>query len=163
MIIKNGRKINGFTLIELLVVIAIIGLLASVIIVSLGNSRMKARDVRRISDLGQVKTAMELFHQACNGYPSSFDPATDTVAGGGACNTPGTSLGTFLANLPVNPAGCSVSGGTDPAGSATAYGYTPDLPANGYTVWFCSEGAIAGTPIINAAVNHRMVQGVFVN
>ena len=45
---------NGFTTIELLVVIAIIGVLATVVTVSLLATRDKARDTKRMSDLNQI-------------------------------------------------------------------------------------------------------------
>ena len=60
---------RGFTLIELLVVVAIIGMLASVVIASLGSSRMKARDARRIADLNEIRTALELYYSDNNQYP----------------------------------------------------------------------------------------------
>lgn len=61
---------RGFTLIELLVVIAIIGLLSSVILASLTTARRKARDARRISDMKQIQTALELYFDANGSYPN---------------------------------------------------------------------------------------------
>ncbi len=61
---------NGFTLIELLVVISIISLLSAIGAASLNSARAKARDARRIADIQQLKTAVELFYDA-NGYPPS--------------------------------------------------------------------------------------------
>ena len=62
-------KQKGFTLIELLVVIAIIGLLASIVMVSLNSARGKARDAKRLADLRQIKNALELYMQDNNSYP----------------------------------------------------------------------------------------------
>ncbi len=50
---------RGFTLIELLVVIAIIGLLASIILVSLSSARNKGKDTRLISDVRQIRVQIE--------------------------------------------------------------------------------------------------------
>lgn len=74
---ESMQNNKGFTLIELLVVISIIGLLASVVLVSLNNARVKARDARRIADLRQITTALEMF-ASDNGYY----PSTGAVADG---------------------------------------------------------------------------------
>lgn len=63
---QNNR---GFTLIELLVVISIIGLLASVVTVSLNEARVKARDTHRLDQMKQLSIALELYHTSNGFYP----------------------------------------------------------------------------------------------
>jgi len=59
---KKLIRASGFTLIELLVVIAIIGILASVVLASLNQSRVQARDAARVAQLGQIVTALNLYY-----------------------------------------------------------------------------------------------------
>ena len=64
-------KEKGFTLIELLVVIAIIGILAALVTASISESRAKARDATRISQMQEVETALELYYLEFDRYPSA--------------------------------------------------------------------------------------------
>lgn len=67
---------KGFTLIELIVVIAIIGLLASVVMTSLGVSRSRAEISKVLTEHRSVASALELYRQANNGnYPGVVDEA----------------------------------------------------------------------------------------
>jgi len=72
---------KGFTLIELLVVVAIIGLLSTLAVVALSSARLRARDSKRLSDLKQVQTALELYYTDNNAYPTA---ATAVTLGNGA-------------------------------------------------------------------------------
>lgn len=97
---------HAFTLVELLVVIAIIGLLSSVAVVALSNSRTNARDTKRIADLRQIRLALSMYYNDngfyppsgcgydCNGYTVSYDSSWTTLA---------TALSPYLANLPKDP------------------------------------------------------------
>lgn len=64
---------KGFTLIELLVVVSIIGLLASVILVGVGNARIKGRDAKRLSDMHQAKAGLDIYYSFGAGYPATAE------------------------------------------------------------------------------------------
>lgn len=96
---KNSK---GFTLIELLVVIFIIGLLASIVVVSVSTARTKARDARRIADIDTIRGAMEMYADANSGsYPTA-----GTIASG-VCTAPATTISgltpTYLPVIPTDP------------------------------------------------------------
>lgn len=68
---------QGFTLIELLVVISIIGVLSTLAVVSFTNSRSKARDTARFSDVRAIQAGVELYIEN-NSLPP--DPAQESWA-----------------------------------------------------------------------------------
>src|SRR3989344_41049 len=91
-------KYKGFTLIELLVVVAIIGLLLSGIMVALGNARLKARDARRLSDMQQIKSGMDIYYSLGSGY---VDAASWTAAKGSGSEL--TCSATDVMRVPQDP------------------------------------------------------------
>lgn len=114
--------VAGFTLIELLVVISIIGLLASVVLLSLNSARARSRDARRVADISQLRSALELYLNDNGTVPSA-------AAGLNALSP------SYMSSVPTPPrpqdapaAGCGTA-------SASAYTYTPT--ATGYTITFC--------------------------
>lgn len=145
---KSGA---GFTLIELLVVIAIIGVLASIVLVSLNTARAKARDAQRLANKKQVITAMNLYYQANGAWPPN-EPHGNGAGNGFSCFAPGpehcwsgfydgsdalvAAMAPYLAIFPKNNA---VTG-------TNAYDrllYTVFLPAGGITT-----GSLAGAYLI---------------
>jgi len=140
---KNNKP--GFTLIELLVVIAIIGLLSTLSIVALNSARAKSRDARRVSDIKQIQTALELYYNENNSYP-----ATLTTAG----------MPDFLTKVPVAPTpndgSCSAA--------ANTYVYTPVTGSGGitngsYTLTYCIGDTTGGIP--GGAVQTATPAGIY--
>lgn len=70
---KNNYNKKGFTLIELLVVIAIIGVLTAVLLVNLVGIRERGADAKKKSDLNQLKSALRLYYNDSQNYPSADD------------------------------------------------------------------------------------------
>lgn len=129
---------RGFTLIELLVVIAIIGLLSTLAVVALGSARLKSRDAKRLSDLRQIQTALELYYTDFSVYPNNAGTAA-----------PGATLG-------VGSYACLNATGWGAAACVTPLmGVVPSAPtpgvytytsANGstYTIAATLEGQVGG-------------------
>ena len=66
-----SRLQKGFTLIELLVVISIISLMSSVVFTSLARVRVQARVAQSVSDLREIRSALEAYYQDKGVYPST--------------------------------------------------------------------------------------------
>ena len=113
---------KGFTLIELLVVIAIIGLLSTLAVVALGSARVKARDSKRVSDLKQVQTALELYYTDQNAYgcanPYMGQVPKDPTSGQHYIYTAAAGSYTITANLEGNVNGLTLGVTLSPSGLA---------------------------------------------
>lgn len=89
-ITHRKNKLSGFTLIELLIVIAIIGLLSSVILVSLNSARQKARIARAEMDINQIIRAMMMYEDDIGELPKRGDNCSAIwCCAGGNIDDPG--------------------------------------------------------------------------
>ncbi len=133
---------KGFTLVELLVVIAIIAILSTLAVVALNSARQKSRDAKRVSDIKQVQTALELYFGDQNAYPFGTialvaqngtlgDANHVALSSTNGFNT--TAAGTtYMGKVPSNPS---------PNGGNYTYASTD---GSTYTITFVLEGNTGG-------------------
>lgn len=129
MYFSNFRK-KGFTLIELLVVISIISLLSSVVLSSLGTARARARDAKRMQDLAQINTAVQLYILDNGEAPV---PGRKVTSSDGYLwdEWLGETLSPYITTLPLDPCPtCEAYQGRNPDGyinESSAAGNSRDL------------------------------------
>jgi general secretion pathway protein G len=138
----KAKRNKGFTLIELLVVIAIIGLLSTLAVVALNNARAKSRDAKRVSDIKQIQTALEMYYQDANGYPSANAMPSSLATAGN----------TYMGQVLTNPT---------PNGITYTYACVGANPCAGpYTITFNLE---SGTGGLNTGLHSATPSGFFPN
>lgn len=100
--IRARKSESGFTLIELLIVIVILGILAGVVVFSVGAITDRGTGAACKSDLKSVETAVEAYRAKQGAYPTGADSAARyakiTTEG-----TPTDDKHKFLRSVPTNP------------------------------------------------------------
>lgn len=127
------RKSKGFTLIELLIVVAILGILGSILFVSIsGKPQARARDAKRIGDLSSLRLALELYYN---------DPAYASYPAPGANNTLPQALVTagYLGALPADP---KWTGTGTSCTSSAGFNYHYYMENGKYALAACLEDAL---------------------
>jgi len=103
---SSVRRNESFTLIELLVVLAIMGMIVSIILVSLGPQREKGKDAMRQADIRGIMNAMEMCLSDDGQYPNITVDASSIVT-----NTSIVSgVKTYLSPFPKDPNGANYYG-----------------------------------------------------
>lgn len=148
----NNKKSFGFTLIELLVVVSIIAMLTSIVLASLSNAKMKARDTKRIQDLIQIRNALELYYSDNGAYPiptggNLYAFSAPTAYPNESWSNLEIPLNKYITKLPVDPINADI-----PVGSCWKKGsrfYTYNTPDSGK-----SYGVYASLEIPRSSVNY---------
>ncbi|HDS11845.1 MAG TPA: type II secretion system protein [Candidatus Wirthbacteria bacterium] len=146
------KKQSGFTMVELLVVITIIGFLSTLVLNSLGQARLKARDSRRLADINSLYTAIYLYYENNYRYPcvqdyyteGTFDYAEANIRSDEAewHSCLGQELEPYLKEMPLDP-----KSNTDPF--VYAYRYRSFGEAPGLYVEYMLEkptGSLLNSP-----------------
>lgn len=141
--LRVNKNNKGFTLIELLVVVAIVSLLSSIMFASLSSARAKGRDARRLSDIRQIRTALELYLDANGVYPISggatqpgggWSHSAEPVSWG-VGSTFQTAIAPYMSRLPVDPTNNASTTAWITTAGAYSYSY---IRLSGYS---CSNRA----------------------
>ena len=133
---KNGA---GFTLIELLVVVAIIGMLSSIVLVSIGPVQKDARDSRAKADLQQIATALGLYYLANDRYPSGIPAAIADIPAASAILSP------YLNPIPTSSKKVYRWFSTDTADTGQLFCITVQLEVPSSTTYFYVSQRGSGT------------------
>ncbi|QQR64998.1 type II secretion system protein [Candidatus Kaiserbacteria bacterium] len=119
---------KGFSLIEIIVAVGIVLVLASIVLISVGEARKTARDSQRENDIKQIVLALRMYKEMNSEVPVSYGGIV--IGEGGSLDNATSGLGPYLTAIMRG----------DPRGSTTdtkyEYVYDSVYTCNGidYTV-----------------------------
>jgi prepilin-type N-terminal cleavage/methylation domain-containing protein len=125
----TARRIRGFTLIELLVVIAIIGILATIVTISLSSAHDKGNATAVKANLRGLQEQAQLYYNAAGSYGTDF--ATTT---GGTCPTSGLFSDSVVSSAIQSARNASASIDCGVGGNGEFYDVIATLPAGKWCV-----------------------------
>ena len=112
----SNKKGKGFTIVEVLIVIVIIAILFTVIFIAVGDIKMKSRNTKRGSDMGQVNKALQLYQNDVGSYPDcDYNGLKDSL------------VSDYIGGLPEDPL------------DSDCHIYLYDRDASTYTLEYCKE------------------------
>ncbi|MEK7139930.1 MAG: prepilin-type N-terminal cleavage/methylation domain-containing protein [Patescibacteria group bacterium] len=119
------KKGAGFTILELLVVVAIIAILSAVTLVLISATKERSRDAKRMSELRQLQTALNIYTAQVGRFPiapsatplSGTDPVSEALIDQDAIE----------------------AGPIDPLYPTYAYTYQTDAAGTSFSISFCLE------------------------
>jgi len=99
-----------------------LGLLSTLSIVALDNTRLRARDAGRVSDIQEIQTALEMYYNDAGSYPATLNSGDSIIYNGQ----------TYISNIPTNP---KPNDGNCP--SDFEYKYAASLDGKSYELNYC--------------------------
>ncbi|MFA5644462.1 MAG: prepilin-type N-terminal cleavage/methylation domain-containing protein [Patescibacteria group bacterium] len=128
---KNKKNKRGFNLIELLFAIIIIGVISTLVTISVKDSRAKSRDLKRVADVKQIQTALRLYFNDNGAYPASTS-VTSSIRSGNKV---------YMEKFPQAP--IPPDGDCDEGDNQYVYSEGGEGNAS-YTLSFCVGAQVAG-------------------
>lgn len=130
---------RGFTLIELLVVIAIIGILAGIVLASLGSARNKGGDAAVQGDLVGIRSQAELYASNNNNSYGQSNTGTPTATST-TCSSVSTGMfGNAIIKSAINGAVSAGGGGVACISNNTYWAISAQLKSNSTRAWCVSS------------------------
>ena len=150
----------GFTLIELLVVIAIIGILAAVVLASVGSARTKGAEASVKTQMANIRSAAELYSAnntnsyagVCTADSAAANPGVNTMITSAATAIGGTTVVVY--NDEMGTASHLVEGDTELVCADAEAGWVAQAPlatGNGYWCADSSGSSKAEAAVLPAA------------